>query len=183
MKLDACLEHLLSQSNIPSSKQLHNALKNMQTEPSLAMLDAPNNMDPYNRMLLSKTDNIAILLVCWAPGMSSAPHDHGESYCSMKVLKGCLSNVFWQVNNNELSHLKPSIYNAGDILSIKKKQIHVITNLSDDPSYSLHLYVRPIQRMKVYNIDKNYYYTVPDGHGAWLPRDKNLMIDKFKIHD
>ncbi len=181
MKLDSCLENLLNQSDIPSLNQLRHALKALQKEPSLAELDAPDNMNPYNRVLLKETDNLAISLVCWAPGMSSAPHDHDESYCSMKVLKGCLSNVFCKVKNNKLSNLKQSIHNSGDILSIKARQIHIIANLSEEPSYSLHLYAKPIQKMKVYNPDQNCYYIVPDGHGAWLPRNKNSIIDKCKI--
>lgn len=182
MQLDIHLEELLHQSNLATQEELRHALRTMQVDPDLTLLKVPTDkLIPYSRTLLSQTDKLEVLLMCWAPGMASAPHDHGESYGSVKVLQGQLSNSFWQLKNNILSCLKPSSHCAGDVLSVKSGQIHAMANLSESASYSLHLYVKPIEAMKVYDPEGNRYCTVPDDHGAWWPQDKNAIIHEQNI--
>ncbi len=182
MQLDKNIETLLYHSSPPTQEEIIHALKTMQTTPNLELISPPNNkMIPYNRILLSQTKNVEVLLMCWSQGMSSAPHDHGQSYGSVKVIKGCLSNTYWQINNNKFSCLKTTMHNSGEIISIKSGKIHAMANISDTASYSLHVYVKPIHKMKVYNPERNRYCVVPDDHGAWWPQDKKSIINERSI--
>ena len=58
------------------------------------------------------------MLLCWGEGHGSAIHDHADSHCFMKVLKGSLSEIkyTWPQNNGNdlITSLEPKCF-SGEI--------------------------------------------------------------------
>lgn len=52
------------------------------------------------------------MILCWNEGQSSAIHDHADSHCFLKVLKGSLMEVKYVIPSEEttsISKLEPNI--------------------------------------------------------------------------
>lgn len=47
-----------------------------------------------------------LMILCWGEGHGSAIHDHAESHCFMKMLRGELREIryAWPNNNNVIDH-------------------------------------------------------------------------------
>lgn len=63
-------------------------------------------------------DRFNLMILCWNEGQSSAVHDHADSHCFMKVLKGGLSEVkyAWPQEYSEtalISSLEPKCADIG----------------------------------------------------------------------
>lgn len=59
------------------------------------------------------------MILCWNEGQSSAIHDHSDSHCFLKVLKGSLMEIKYVLPkeessiSNKLSVLEPSVSAVG----------------------------------------------------------------------
>lgn len=52
------------------------------------------------------------MILCWNEGQTSAIHDHADSHCFLKVLKGGLMEVKYATPNDDatsISHMEPNI--------------------------------------------------------------------------
>lgn len=52
------------------------------------------------------------MILCWNEGQSSAIHDHADSHCFLKVLKGSLLEVKYAMPNEEttsISNMEPNV--------------------------------------------------------------------------
>lgn len=77
----------------------------------------------YTRNLVDAgNDKFNLMILCWNEGQTSAIHDHADSHCFLKVLKGGLMEVKFAAPNNDtsISHMEPNIpadigaYHAGE---------------------------------------------------------------------
>lgn len=62
-------------------------------------------------------DRFNLMILCWNESQSSAIHDHADSHCFLKVLKGSLMEVKYVFPNEDLTNitkLEPNIP-TGDI--------------------------------------------------------------------
>lgn len=105
----------------------------------------------YTRTKLFSNDLIDIILICWDTDQCSGIHDHPESGCLMKVLRGKITeHVYTNDNNGHYLYKETNILGEGDIgYRQDKYYIHNIVN-GDVPSISLHIYSPP-------NYTPNYY--------------------------
>ena len=60
----------------------------------------------YTRNLISTTDKFNLILLCWSEGNASSIHDHTDSECIMKALKG---NNLGRVLGRKIKTQTPSI--------------------------------------------------------------------------
>lgn len=67
----------------------------------------------YTRNLVDAgNDKFNLMILCWNEGQTSAIHDHADSHCFMKVLKGGLTEVKYlmpNANNTDIAHMEPNI--------------------------------------------------------------------------
>lgn len=73
----------------------------------------------YTRNLIDEGNHrFNLMILCWGEGHGSAIHDHADSHCFMKVLKGSLSEIkyTWPQNNGNdlITSLEPKCF-AGEI--------------------------------------------------------------------
>jgi cysteine dioxygenase len=71
----------------------------------------------YTRNLVDAgNDKFNLMILCWNEGHSSAIHDHADSHCFMKVLKGSLAEVRYMMPNDEktaITQMEPNIADIG----------------------------------------------------------------------
>jgi len=136
----------------------------------------------YTRNLVDAgNDRFNLMILCWNEGQSSAIHDHADSHCFMKILKGGLSEIkfSWPREYSEsalISNLEPkcadigayqnendeeeqlqeigrSTMNTNDVCYINDNiGLHRVENSSNtDVAVSLHLYCPPFDTCNVFN--------------------------------
>ncbi|PUU74710.1 RmlC-like cupin domain-containing protein [Tuber borchii] len=137
---EANCEHLINLMRRYVSKELEWS--------KYAFVDATRN---YTRNFVDHGNGKANLLVLvWNPGKGSLIHDHADSHCIMKILKGSLVETLFDMPgpNDEakpLKHKSFTIYGENEVAYISNKiGLHKISN--DDPdeiAVSLHLYTPP----------------------------------------
>lgn len=96
----------------------------------------------YARHLVLRTDNVEIIVVCWLPGQGSPVHGHGPSDAVMVILEGTMSYTNFYPDGKKVS----GIWQAGDIGHCPVGVQHQISNHSNDPLVTLHVYSPPLQR-------------------------------------
>lgn len=61
-------------------------------------------------------DRFNLMILCWNEAQSSAIHDHQDSHCIMKVLKGTLTEIKYKLPNETdplISTLEPKCADIG----------------------------------------------------------------------
>ena len=105
----------------------------------------------YSRTRLHLAPHYEIVVMQWAPGSTSAIHDHGRSRCWVLMLAGTLE-VENFVHDGDLESdvvvLKPAerlVLRDGDIdHRLGPHELHRVNNTSSESAYSLQLYSEPI---------------------------------------
>lgn len=112
-----------------------------------------------------------LLILCWGEGHSSSVHDHADSHCFMKMLKGDLREKRYQypnrsaniervqqqdphgeIDDNELVEIGETPIPLNDVAYINDNLgLHRVENPSHaDTSVSLHLYCPPFDSCSVF---------------------------------
>jgi cysteine dioxygenase len=110
----------------------------------------------YARNLVYKSTQFEIMVMCWNSGQRSSIHDHAGSLGGLKILSGLLTeSLFGKAPNGMIKSLTSGDYEAGSIRVEETSLIHQISNLqtNDGQAISLHIYVPPLVRMKVYSLE------------------------------
>lgn len=113
------------------------------------------NEHRYSRNVVTRDKDFEILIICWKSGQRSLIHDHGESFGVVKVLKGILTeSVFIPAFNGMIKAMGSKDYQSGDVQIEDHSTIHQVSNLrpEQDNAISLHVYVPPLNRMKIYEL-------------------------------
>jgi len=120
------------------------------------------------------------MIICWNEGQSSTIHDHADSHCFMKVLKGRLNEIKYNwpeerceselistlapkcigdyqnedgVCEKELEEISRSEMNTNEVFYINDNiGLHRVENASNtDVAVSLHLYCPPFDSCSIFN--------------------------------
>ncbi|KAL2062524.1 hypothetical protein VTL71DRAFT_6790 [Oculimacula yallundae] len=146
-----------SPSNLPA---LHALLRSYTSTPSHWAKYAHNNpKKQYTRNLVTEVPGVFnLLLLVWTPGMRSPVHDHAGSHCLMKVLKGRLREVRWEMPEGKgiegkeirdgregLKEIGRTDFKEGKVAYISDRLgLHEIINPDgEEYAVSLHLYTPP----------------------------------------
>ena len=103
--------------------------------------------DHYVKILLERTAEYEIFMICWKSGQSTPIHDHPEGGCWMQVVQGALE---------EIEYALPTMCHMGvqrlDVGNTGFKQgnvvLHSIRAIED--TISLHLYMPPHYKANTY---------------------------------
>ena len=116
----------------------------------------------YCRNLVAESPWFNVLVLCWKSGQRSPIHDHAQSVCAFKVLKGVCSEVAYDLQpDGSVRPARTRDYRAGEIVASHDSETHEVSNLQDGgvELVTLHVYSPPLKNMKVYS---------PAGTGAGL---------------
>jgi predicted metal-dependent enzyme (double-stranded beta helix superfamily) len=106
--------------------------------------DVASSLDPREAGLtmLYRDDELTVLHVVWAPGMSIYPHDH-RMWAIIGIYAGREDNVFYRRTGPELRTITESggkVLTTGDVAVLGDDTIHGVTNPRDRLTGAIHVY-------------------------------------------
>ena len=109
----------------------------------------------YARNLVHAGPHHHLLVLCWKNGQRSPIHDHRGSVCGVRVLRGTMTETYFERAPNQ--HIKATRSHdiaAGGVVGGADSDIHQISNLqgSDADLVTLHVYSPPLLMMGTYTL-------------------------------
>lgn len=106
----------------------------------------------YTRNCIDRTDQYELLLLCWEKGLKTPIHCHGGEECWVFMIDGKIKEIrVAEDNQGNLVEKSAEIMEKGGISYMNDSMgYHSLYNLADGRSMSLHLYMNPIDRCRVY---------------------------------
>ena len=109
----------------------------------------------YHRNLIFENKHVQVLCLCWKSGQKSTIHDHANSSCAVKVIKGVLSETVFEKNSE--AYIKPvsTTHHGEGVIGSEDSDIHQISNrqAKEEDLVTLHCYSPPLKRMQIFTID------------------------------
>ncbi|MCA9245300.1 MAG: hypothetical protein KDA32_15195 [Phycisphaerales bacterium] len=109
----------------------------------------------YRRNLLHAGPGYHALILCWLPGQRSPIHDHAQSTCGVRVLKGiCTETVF---ERNAAGYVYPTETRdlpTGGVCGSQDSDLHQVSNLQGpgEDLVTMHVYSPPLLSMRTYSL-------------------------------
>ena len=94
---------------------------------------------------LLATDRYEVWVIGWLPGQRAELHDHGDAVGVVAVVDGVLTEEVL-----EHGRLRREDLHAGELLDLPERIVHEISNTSDAPATSIHVYSPPLRTMTRY---------------------------------
>jgi cysteine dioxygenase len=109
----------------------------------------------YARNLLRAGEWYHALVMCWKNGQRSPIHDHAQSSCGVRVLRGVATETLFEFTPH--GHIKASFsrdHHPGSVCGSEDDDLHQISNLQDGDAdlVTLHVYSPPLMHMGTYSI-------------------------------
>lgn len=118
----------------------------------------------YQRNLVAIGPWYEILVICWRSGQRSPIHNHAQSTCGLKVLRGtCSETLFAHSPCGQVVALSTNEKHAGEVCASEDDDTHQVSNLQE-PGHdlvTLHIYSPPLRAMKKFSIT--------GGESEWRP--------------
>lgn len=132
-----------------------------------SLAQAPAAGTPYGRRILHAGPTGEVLLLSWAPGVATAPHDHGGAGGWVRVVAGALEEQRYHRAPEGLRALGWRGLGRGQTSALRPQDVHAMR--AAGPTLSLHLY-RPMadRGMRLFAEDGR-STQVGAGCGAWWP--------------
>ncbi len=96
---------------------------------------------------LKAAEDHEVWLLCWPPGSSVTPHDHGASAGALVVVSGHLTETRWQDGRRTETALEP-----GRVVQVERGQVHDVV-ATGATAYSVHAYSPPLRSMTFFGDD------------------------------
>jgi cysteine dioxygenase len=109
----------------------------------------------YTRNLVRSGPYYHLLVLCWKNGQRSPIHDHTQSRCGVRVLRGTATETFFEFAANGLIKATSSReLPPGGVCASQDSDIHQISNLQPSPLdlVTLHVYSPPLLWMGTYSL-------------------------------
>lgn len=107
----------------------------------------------YTRTLLHRCETFEILMLHWDAGARTDIHDHGGALCWFSVARGCVGVENFDLIGSGQGTLKSdgrAQLGTGEI-DYRQDDVHLHRCFTAEPSVSLHVYARPIERFNVFD--------------------------------
>lgn len=113
------------------------------------------NNHHYSRNLIKAGAWYHALALCWKNGQRSPIHDHGQSSCGVRVLRGTATETQFEFTAH--GHVKATFSRelyAGQVCGSEDDDLHQVSNLQEGNAelVTLHIYSPPLLHMGTYSI-------------------------------
>jgi cysteine dioxygenase len=109
----------------------------------------------YARNLVRAGAHHHALLLCWQNGQRSPIHDHRGSVCAVRVLRGMMTETFFErAPNGHIKATSSREIGVGGVVGGEDTDIHQISNLQAGSAdlVTLHVYSPPLLTMGTYSL-------------------------------
>jgi cysteine dioxygenase len=150
------LSYLDSLTERPDLGDLEQHLLKLEISPEDIDVYSVFNKRTYARNLIYESDTVQLLCLCWSSGQRSPIHDHAQSICGVRIVKGTATETkFDRVPSGFIKAVASNDYSKDTVMVSQDADTHQISNLQGegDDLITLHLYSPPLNRMKTYSIE------------------------------
>mmetsp|Transcript_11766 Transcript_11766/g.15984 ORF Transcript_11766/g.15984 Transcript_11766/m.15984 type:complete len:180 (-) Transcript_11766:512-1051(-) len=117
--------------------------------------------DSYTRNCVVRHDKFEFILLCWSPGAITPIHDHAGQDCWVYQVDGSIRERRYVQNGSSFETTNDATLDAGKLCYMHDRMgFHTLSNESDQPSMTLHIYANPIDRCQVFNEDLGRFETI-----------------------
>jgi DMSO/TMAO reductase YedYZ molybdopterin-dependent catalytic subunit len=124
----------------------------------------------YARNLVHEAPFAHLWVLCWKNGQRSPIHDHTDSVCGVRILRGTATVTRFEfAPNGHVKAVGSEDFPAGRVLANQDADMHQVSNLQSGSAdlVTLHVYSPPLLRMKTYSLmDLN------RGEDVWMEQRK-----------
>jgi len=109
----------------------------------------------YLRHLVSDGEWYHLLVLCWRSGQRSPIHNHAESTCGLRVLRGVATEtLFTTTPSNLIKAVSSSDMSTGAVAVMKDERVHQVSNLQSAGTdlITLHVYSPALLRAQTYSL-------------------------------
>jgi len=109
----------------------------------------------YAKNTLKATPHYHAWVLCWKNGQRSPIHDHRGSSCAVRVLRGTLTQTFFEfAPNGHVKATSSADFPAGSVIASRDMDLHQVSNLQAGSAdlVTLHVYAPPLPRMGTYSL-------------------------------
>ena len=109
----------------------------------------------YARNLVHAGPHHHVLVLCWKNGQRSPIHDHAGSVCAVRVVRGTMTETFFErAPNGHIKAMSSRDLGPGEVVGGQDSDIHQISNLQpgSDDLVTLHVYSPPLLVMGTYSL-------------------------------
>jgi cysteine dioxygenase len=109
----------------------------------------------YKRNLVRAGQFYHLWVLCWRNGQRSPIHDHANSACAVRVLKGTATvTTFVKAPNGHVYATGSAEHPPGTVMCNLDDDMHQVSNLqaNNEDLITLHVYTPPLLRMGTYSI-------------------------------
>ena len=108
----------------------------------------------YTRNCIARTADYELVLLCWQPQQATAIHCHDDKECWVKVVQGSFEEKMYCSAEKEVSDTGVRTLGQFEVTSATEATfLHSLKNTSNQRAMTLHLYMKPIEKCRVYNLD------------------------------
>jgi cysteine dioxygenase len=156
MDVRAQLPKWLSQITCPTISAVAQEMKkwNITYEQTAPYITSPVFPLHYGRNVIARDQSFEVIVLHIPAHVETPIHDHGNSFCCVKVVAGQLYNRIYERDKTtgKLQQTREEKYGAGEYFTVSKDQIHSMYNPSSEPLSTFHVYSPPIQNNQFYII-------------------------------
>jgi DMSO/TMAO reductase YedYZ molybdopterin-dependent catalytic subunit len=124
----------------------------------------------YQRNFVRGGDWYNVWVMCWKNGQRSPVHNHAESVCAVRVLRGTLTETRYAIApNGAVKAVGSCELGPGSICAAEDADMHQIANFQAGGAdlVTLHVYAPPLARMSTFSLTD-----VTRGEDVWLEERK-----------
>jgi cysteine dioxygenase len=115
----------------------------------------------YTRNCIARHENFEFILLCWDAGAKTCIHGHDGQSCWVYQVDGSVTEKRFQPIGNGFELIQDETLDEGDISFMHDRMgYHALENSSSERAMTLHAYVKPIDRCKVFNEELEQFETV-----------------------
>ena len=119
-------------------KKLRNRLD--EVHEALDFCGCAKEEDAPDRQIFYRSPNLAMMRVCFCPGLRTPPHDHA-TWAAMLMLSGRERNTFYRrCGQHGLDRIGEVVLEPGSVFRMEVDSIHVAECTADQPAVALHVY-------------------------------------------
>jgi cysteine dioxygenase len=113
----------------------------------------------YTRNCIVDNEKFELILICWSAGQATQIHDHDGEECWVKVIEGQFKETIYKQNESgDMNVVKTAISKQNDITYMKDFMgFHILENIAQKKSMSLHLYAKPIRKCRIYDVESKIF--------------------------
>ena len=153
MDLAECLPLFLNEITNPTVTEVEQMIRLFPCttyEQVAPFITPPKTSLNYGRNVIYSSERFEVIVLNLPPFTETPIHDHGESFCCVKIIKGTVHNRIFEISSPQPTLIREEKYITDDYFTVTTDQIHSMYNPANEALITFHIYTPPIQNNQFY---------------------------------